>query len=151
MGHMSTPALPLVEGLAERIEQAIRTLQGHAHQYLAEDYDPSPDGMANRFCSECRAPASVRVLEQLVSRDGRVLQLRGSSIVPGPAFVGEDNQSTDDAEHFENEDGESSGLSTSLAWPEGISPRVRNLFLLNADLSGRLDGWLGDADRAESN
>lgn len=71
-------------------------------------------------------------------RDGRVLQLRGNVIVPGAAFRGaEAQQAESEIEAGDADDG--AGLSAGLQWPEGLSVRIQNVFLLNADLRGDLD------------
>jgi hypothetical protein len=81
------------------------------------------------------------ILKSLVNRDGRVLQLRGDTVVPGAAFRGVQAQSSEDVNDTEDV-GEGSGLSTGLQWPEGISVRIQNLFLMNADLGGDINVWL---------
>jgi hypothetical protein len=149
--------LDLVEGLVARrgerqlalsapldpiIERQIATIRGLANDFLVKDCDPSPDRQASAFCRECLNPDDRKVLENIVKRDGRVLRLRDGLIVPGVAFRGigtgpEDSQEgphVDDAIEVK-----------TIPLPEGISERVRNLFLLNADLHGDMMRWMNSA------
>jgi len=90
-------------------------------------------------------------LEKLVERDERVLKLRNRVIVPGPAFVGASKYETESNVVSPARGSGAEAISTS-AWPEGISFRIRNLFLLNADLRGLLKDWIDtvDVDTSES-
>ena len=73
-------------------------------------------------------------------RDGRVLRLADGVVIPGPAFEGQPMPSVTDAAQVEPEVEVPKGV---IEWPDGLSYRIRNLFLLNLDLRGELDSWLG--------
>jgi hypothetical protein len=149
LGNKTDQRLSLGSRLSDVIKKAISDLRECARLFLEEGYDSSPQGLATIFCKECGQTDSDEILRNLVNRDGRVLQLRGGNIAPGPAFrasevlIGEDDSGLGDG-------GEASGLSTGLQWPEGISVRIRNLFLMNADLRGDLDRWLNENDEREN-
>ena len=54
----------------------------------------------------------------------------------------------DDSEsaHSLEEDGTEATVERTIALPDGVSYRVRNLFLLNLDLHGELNDWLGESE-----
>ncbi|MGF6570054.1 hypothetical protein ABH945_002165 [Paraburkholderia sp. GAS333] len=99
---------------------------------------------ANRFCDDCLLPDDKHLVRELVKRDGRVLRLRGDDIVPGAAYQGRQQRETAPARN--EADAEAAPPDTSIDWPMGLSFRVRNLFLLNADLRGDLERWLNRAN-----
>jgi len=88
------------------------------------------------------------LISKLVSRDERVLRIRDRVVLPGPAFRGISNQETDTDQPPEDNDAEIN-ITDDVVWPEGISTRIRNLFLLNLDLHGKLSDWLGSAPNPE--
>lgn len=92
---------------------------------------------AKRFCSECVNADIVNVLKSLVERDGRVLRLVEQDVLPGPAFLGDVPTALES-----NDDFDSPEVANKIPLPEGISYRIRNLYLLNLDLHGELDAWL---------
>lgn len=103
------------------------------------------DEGANTFCRECEGDEPVNILRALVYRDGHVLRLVGDQIKPGPAFRGSITQVSADDEDQETPQ------AVGIPLPEGISYRVRNLYLLNLDMNGKLDEWLNpDADVGEA-
>jgi hypothetical protein len=112
-------------------------LHAAAQRFIDEDHD---DPEANRFCRQCVERDPTVRLAGLVARDERVLRLKSTDIVPGPAFQGVTAAPASAADpdlpvptaHSEDK------------WPEGISYRIRNLFLLNADLRGELNQWLAN-------
>jgi hypothetical protein len=141
-------------GVAARLE----LLRRIARDYLSLDQqraaaaDPlrlqHADAMADAatFCNECIAASDRDILRKLVERDERVLHLKGADVVPGPAFDGGRSARAGDKEGSADAEGAGEGsrsASSTLTaeWPEGLSYRVRNLFLLNADLLGKLDDW----------
>ena len=65
-----------------------------------------------------------------------MLRLVGDDIKPGPAFTGSITQVRADEEDQETPQ------TKGIPLPEGISYRVRNLYLLNLDMHGELDEWL---------
>jgi hypothetical protein len=67
--------------------------------------------------------------------------MRGRDIVPGVAFRGSQASQSGTARSPE-EDGAEAEVAQVIPLPEGISHRVRNLFLLNLDLRSELGAWL---------
>ena len=93
------------------------------------------------FCRECTEQVDARLLEKLLLREGHVLQQRGRDIVPGVAFRGIP-VSPAGAARIAEEDGAEAEVAQRIPLPEGVSHRVRNLFLLNLDLRSELGKWL---------
>lgn len=131
--------------LPEDVVDKIRSLRTSAQSFLANTYDPSPGGAANIFCRECTDQTDTRLLEKLLAREGRVLQQRGRDIVPGVAFRGIQVTQTETPRSPE-EDGAEAEVERAIPLPKYISHRVRNLFLLNLDLSNELHNWLKPTD-----
>ena len=105
-----------------------------------------------RRCFVANAPSRVdaRLLEKLLLREGHVLRQRGRDILPGVAFRGTQGDQSGAARSPE-EDGAEAEVAQVIPLPEGISHRVRNLFLLNLDLRNDLAKWLkGRLDGGES-
>jgi len=112
---------------------AIENLKSAAKKYLAFKH---ADKEASTFCGECTKDDTSEILRSVVKRDGLVLRLIRDEIKPGPAFRGSVTQSNaDDEDQITPQAG-------SIPLPEGISYRVRNLYLLNLDMHDELDGWL---------
>ncbi len=111
------------------------------------------DKEANAFCGECSSEDHAKVLKQLVERDERVLRLKGQEVVPGPAFRGVPLPKQDNDENRDDDDSdiEAPRVKGSISWPQGLSPRIPNLFLLNADLRGELDQWLDITSTRQDN
>ena len=86
------------------------------------------------FCRECASPDFAQVLRFLVTRDGQVLKLVADEVKPGPAFRGR-NLAID-----ESDEGSDTPDSGTIPLPDGISYRMRNLYLLNLDLNDELAG-----------
>ncbi|CAJ0681551.1 hypothetical protein R82526_01286 [Ralstonia mannitolilytica] len=95
------------------------------------------DENATAFCRECAKDDASAVLRSLVVRDGHVLRLVGELVKPGPAFRG---SALTNIEAGGN--GEDLPVTKGIPLPEGISYRMRNLYLLNLDLHGDLNQWL---------
>jgi hypothetical protein len=127
--------------LPESVVDKVKALREHAQTFLHDDYDPSPVGEATIFCRECIEQNNARLLERLLLREGHVLQLRGRDILPGVAFRGIQVSQSGTARSSE-EDGAEAEVAQVIPLPEGISHRVRNLFLLNLDLHDELGNWL---------
>ncbi len=124
--------LSLEKQVPELLNQSLEKLKSTAKKYL--DFK-CVDKDANTFCREClNEPAEI--LRTLVDRDGHVLLLVGDEIKPGAAFRGSTTQISADNE------GQESPQAGGIALPEGVSYRMRNLYLLNLDMHGKLDGWL---------
>jgi hypothetical protein len=94
---------------------------------------------AKEFCGECLQSDNSLLLVKLVGRDGRVLQLRNGHAVPGPAFKVRSEATPDDKLATVPVKDEA---HETIRWPDGISHRVENLFLLNADLQGDMSRWI---------
>jgi len=95
------------------------------------------DENAAAFCCECAKEDASAVLRSLVVRDGHVLRLVDEVIKPGAAFRGSALKEGD-----AGEDAADSPEAGDIPLPEGISYRMRNLYLLNLDLNGELHQWL---------
>ncbi|KXU92096.1 hypothetical protein CR51_31160 [Caballeronia megalochromosomata] len=124
----------LGDALPERVANRLDALQAAARRFIDERHH---DADANEFCQQCAESDRTERLAAIVTRDERVLRLRSREIVPGPAFRGAMTPASaadpDEPVPYSHAQG---------TWPEGISYRIRNLFLLNADLRGELDQWL---------
>jgi len=131
--------LSLRDALHDGIRVKLETLRRASQRFRGEKHT---DTEANRFCDDCLLPDDKRLLRELVKRDGRVLGLRGDDIVPGSAYQGREQREAGSA----RDDTEAAAPDTSIDWPTGLSFRVRNLFLLNADLRGDLERWLNQPD-----
>ncbi|MGC9195291.1 MAG: hypothetical protein ACP5IL_07540 [Syntrophobacteraceae bacterium] len=124
----------LKDQVPKSVGDAVIELQKAAEAFLDVK---RKDEDANRFCRDCVIPDNQKVLQTLVERDGRVLRLAGQYVLPGPAFRG--------ALLVESEDDDGNGspeAASTIPLPDGISYRMRNLYLLNLDLHDRLDTWL---------
>lgn len=126
---------------AELVAKPLAELRDAAQAFL--DIGREDEG-ATSFCRECTHADPTEVLAKLIARDDRVLRLQGARICAGPAFRG--GTPTDEAEQAESD---ASSAPDAQGFPEGISPRVRNLFLLNLDLHGELSNFLAPEDDAE--
>ncbi|WP_148300879.1 hypothetical protein [Asaia platycodi] len=94
--------------------------------------------MATIFCRQCTEGDSVAIIRNLVRRDDRVLRLVGNDVLPGGAFSRQP-----EAEISEDEgEGADADNAGRVPVPGGISGRVRNLYLLDLDLEGRLADFL---------
>ncbi|MDH4099093.1 MAG: hypothetical protein OEV28_00785 [Nitrospirota bacterium] len=127
----------LVDRIPKDIREAINSLRVCADTFLQIQHR---NELANAFCEECRDLDDLRLLAKLVGRDNHGLRIQDHIILPGPAFRGETKSGQS---QMEEEGGES--VQGAIKWPEGISYRIQNLFLLNLDLHGELSEWLGAA------
>lgn len=135
--------------LPETVTGKIDALHDKAQVFLDNKYDPSPDMEATAFCRECTGQSNVRILERLLAREGRVLRQCGRDILPGVAFRGFQVDGMELARSPEDGGAEAT-VEKTIALPEGVSYRVRNLFLLDIDLRGELGNWLGKAGDEQS-
>jgi hypothetical protein len=71
-----------------------------------------------------------------------VLRQEGEEVKPGPAFRGQQLFAAQTS--VDNEDQQSPQFGDTIL-PKGISYRLKNLYLLNLDMHGELDGWLNSA------
>lgn len=146
LSQMKMRGLELGPTLPERIGQAVSTLRAAAQAYVDFGHDPIADGSATAFCRDCLFSDPAETLRALVRRDGRVLRLVGDLVLPGAAFrdvVDSPGASADEARIIDgSESTEETGITTEIAWPENMSFRMANLFLLNLDLNGGLSAHL---------
>lgn len=120
--------------LPQSVKVALVELRKLASAYLALGHGES---IALQFSRECSAETDAAIVRNLVERDGRVLRLMGSVVLPGPAFEGGSNANNTETDTTDEEVDQ-----RRLKWPAGMSSRMSNLFYLNADLHGDLDTWL---------
>lgn len=146
IGNLTERCYSLSAPVPDSVKREIKTLRERAQIFLDEK---RADKIANAFCRECVDERDTEVLKCLVERDARVLVLREDKVAPGPAFNGKTTQNSSGSEESAAEQIESPAQGT-IQWPGGISYRVRNLFLLNADLQGELDDWISDARNEEA-
>jgi len=123
-----------IDDAARRTENSIDALRRVANEFLALGHR---DAEALDFSRLCAADSPAQVLRGLVERDGRVLRLAGSEVrSAGAAFRGTAVEESSQAD--EDDDGPTGDVRV----PAGTSYRVRNLYLLNLDMQGRLGEWL---------
>lgn len=146
VGNLTERCYSLRDPIPESVKHEMQTLRERAQIFLDENRS---DDIANAFCRECVGERDTEVLKCLVARDTRVLVLREDKIAPGPAFKGKTVNNLDGTGESITEQIDALAHG-AIHWPDGISYRVRNLFLLNADLHGELDKWLGDAPNDET-
>lgn len=133
--------LDLTSAIVPAVGQAVAALRVSAQRYLAHDFQDLADTGANVFARACAKANDQHVVKELLERDGRVLRLRDGVVVPGQAF---DYGRRADGVDLEDPDTPAAPESTGdFPLPEGASYRLRNLYLLNLDLTSQLDGWLG--------
>ena len=125
--------LSLKHQVPDSLAQSLEKLKFAATQYL--DF-ASIDEDAKTFCQECGGDDPAGILRKLVYRDGHVLRLIGDEIKPGAAFRGSITEVS------ANDEDQETPKAGDISLPEGISYRVRNLYLLNLDMHGELDEWL---------
>jgi hypothetical protein len=118
----------------ESLELEIKNLKSKANRFLEETHASEE---ANKFCTECVNTNPSDILRSLVKRDEQVLRLVGDEVKPGPAFRGSVNQA-----NYEAGENEVAPQAGNIPLPEGISFRMRNLYLLNLDMRNELDTWL---------
>jgi len=148
IGKTAETRLNLDATLPDAVVEKLDSLRERSQAFLDDAYDPSPGGEAALFCRECTEDADTRLLERLLHREGHVLQQRGRDIVPGVAFRGREADEPGGARSAE-EEGAEVAITPVIPLPEGISHRVRNLFLLNLDLRKRLGDWLAGTSATE--
>lgn len=140
IGNLNMHRFSLNDSIPVEIKANIKSLRASAQAYLDQNHQ---DNLAYTFCTECVDSNDQTLLSNLVRRDERVLRLRDQMVLPGPAFRGNPIQNLD--ENLSMPSVAETSSSNNILWPEGISHRVRNLFLLNADLHGDISKWLSKA------
>jgi hypothetical protein len=128
------------------VEKKLTALRSAARGYLEKKADPTEGRIATSFCQSCVEPDPAQIIRNLVTRDNRVLLLRGNDILAGPAFVG--RPQTADAD--EDTEGPGAENADRVPLPQGISPRIQNLYLLELDLRGQLETFLNPPPGAEA-
>lgn len=123
----------LDEEMQETLQPLIEALKKTAHAFLETKHDETN---ANVFCRECVQQDAKAILRSLVNRDGHVLRLVDNVVKPGPAFRGTV------LTHIEEDQDREETPNAIISLPEGISYRMRNLYLLNLDLHGELEQHL---------
>ena len=125
--------------IPDALKPVIEKLRSAANKYLVFKH---ADEEANKFCHECINDDPSSILRSLVERDGHVLRLLGDEVKPGAAFRGSppstEQAGADDEDQETPQEGD-------ISLPKGISYRMKNLYLLNLDMHGELDGWLNPA------
>lgn len=122
----------------ETLEESSAALRSTAQAFLSRCRDTSPGALAARFCQECCRVDGAELLRSLVARDDRVLRLKGTDIVPGPAFKTiQEFYGAPGAGDFADED--SIDLIGDQRWPSGVSRRIPALHTIAIDLDGRLE------------
>ena len=143
------PARTIVSTAAAEIpavQKQLRELHSAAQRFLDEHADPTDGKTATAFCKDCTAADPAQIIRNLVTRDSRVLQLRSSDIVPGSAFVGRPQVGDID----EDAVGPGAKNVSRIPVPEGVSPRMQNLYLLELDLNHRLGTYLNPLPNQEA-
>ncbi|MCS3507481.1 hypothetical protein [Achromobacter sp. JUb104] len=130
-----------IEDAAETLTNELAGLRRSAEQYLALSHT-DPDAMS--FCRECALASTTEQLEHLLRRDGRVLRLVGRQVKPGSA-VRRTVQNADPPDLSSAPDPDDAGLVDGvIAWPAGLSFRMRNLYALNRDIREEPDATSND-------
>ncbi len=134
IGNQSSKrAISLNEQIPKELNDPIKELRLAANEFKQIKHT---DNEAVNFCNQCVNVSPSHILHFLVGSDDSVLRLAGDEIKPGPAFRGVQSQPGSD----EVEEERLQTKETPL--PDGISFRMRNLYLLNLDMCGELDDWL---------
>lgn len=130
--HGMGPKCSYVDAV-QKAQPQLEQLKKAAQAFLETNHQNQD---ATKFCRECTADDPADILKKLVLRDGIVLRDREEDILRGPAFdVNSSAPSVEDSLPSEN-------AGTDIPLPEGVSFRLRNLYLLNLDLQAELDAWL---------
>lgn len=134
------------------VQARLEQLNDAAQHFLAEYYDPTEGRMASTFCRECVATDPATIVRNLVKRDDRVLRLVGNDIRPGAAFSFQSQTGTSNEEDEDEDEGPGPGARNAdrVPVPADISDRVRNLYLLELDLQGRLGEFLNPLTTGEA-
>lgn len=134
--------LTLRAPLPTSVQASLEEAKAAAMTFLAsaEGGKYHPSGV--QLCVELSGLAPPEALRRLVARDGRVLRLSGDEAIPGTAFEG--GPPAGEADPLDG-DQATAELADRIRLPAGISFRMRNLFLLDLDLQGRLGSWLAEA------
>jgi len=142
LGTNSESELSLDKTLPDAVIIQANKLFKAAKKFLDRKHNLSPGGSAEAFCKECIVPDPSKVISHLVARDGRVLRLQDRRVVRRTAIQGKPARNQSPARSIED-DGQETELAREIALPPGISNRIRNAYLLNIDLHGEMNEWLG--------
>jgi hypothetical protein len=128
-------------------EKKLADLRLSAQHFRDIKHDPTPSRLANAFSTECCIVSDADLLRALITRDGKVLQLRGNYILPGTAFRSRQTIEAGDVLPDDARDDEEGGaeqtVTQTITLPAGISRRINNLFLCNKDMKEALDQHSG--------
>lgn len=127
--------------IPKAIRNKMKVLRERSASFLAEKRDPSPDQLASRFFTQCRDLGDKELLKMLADKDRRGVIPSGNAILPGPAFSRVSAKAAV-TEESPDEDGNETVIQSGIEWPDGISYRLNNLYLLTRDLDGQLDRLL---------
>ena len=122
----------------ESVKTKISELRSASKKFLDLNHT---EKISHQFCSECASLDDKQVLRHLVARDNRVIRLVGSRISRGSEFT----YAVEDEIDNDTVEVKSSDIDLNnqpISWPENISGRMVNLFLLNADLNHDLNQWI---------
>ncbi|WP_143100299.1 hypothetical protein [Variovorax sp. 770b2] len=150
IAHASSERMTLADAVPA-VREELEALHIAADAFLRMQHK---DAEANEFCRACATADPAAVLRSLAERDGRVVALVGNVLRPGAAFRRGPAPPTLhdlDAEDAVGEVGEEAGvhLAGEIDWPEGLSFRMRNLYLLKLELQGELHERFAAQDGAE--
>jgi hypothetical protein len=129
------------------VEIKLAALKSAAQGFLEKKADPTEGKIATFFCRSCVEQDHARIIRNLTTRDNRILLLRGEEIVAGPAFVGKPQAADSDEDSPQGPGAENVGR---VPVPQNISPRIQNLYLLQLDLRGELEGFLSPLPSEEA-
>lgn len=145
IGNQKNQRFSLDDPIPDSVKPDIQTLRNLAKDFLDKQHK---DELANSFCRECVNENDTVLLISLIGRDERVLRIRDRVVLPGPAFRGS-TIPEDVTDQFPEGEVTETNITDAIEWPDGISTRIRNLFLLNLDLHGKLSDWLGGTPNPE--
>lgn len=128
------------------VQRRLGPLREAAQRFLDEDKDPTEGRIAKAFCDECIEADPATIVRNLVNRDGRILRLVGDSVQPGASFSRQPQSETAD----EADEGPGNDNADRVPVPTDISNRIRNLYLLELDLQGRLEEFLNPTGAEEA-
>lgn len=127
---LNPPKLDLTVPLSESIIVAVSNLKEAANEFLTLEHDPSTSKEATHFVKQCFQSDDIDVIKSLLERDEVVLRCRGEQILPAAAFGKPESVSNE-------------GIDDDSLFPNDVSFRVWNMYVLNRDFENKLEEWLG--------
>lgn len=139
IAHAPGERLVIADAVPAVCEQ-VEALSTAAEAFLRMRHE---DAEANDFCRACAATDPQDVVSSLAERDGRVVALVGQVLRPGAAFRRGVEPAAARGQDVEGPLGEAADeagaqVAGEIGWPEGLSSRMRNLYLLNLELRREL-------------